>query len=410
MPSPLRSSMPGASHPVLDPAMSDRSRPDVADPREHRGGPSRRPLAALLAASLAVGLAACQPEPGGDAGQVSEPRTVWVEAVEAPPARRLSYPGTIRARSDVPFAFRVGGKLSARLVDVGDPVAPGAVIARLDPSDLEATLSAETARERAARAEAERSADDLTRVAALKDKGHVSQAALDRAQAAADAASETLKAARERRRLAENQLAYAVLRADAEGVVTSVLAEPGEVVALGQPVIRMARTDAPEAEVAIPEAHIADVAGAKATVTLWAAPERAFPATLRELSPQADREARTFTARFAIEGAQDVARLGMTATVHLSPEAATEGVAVPLSAVWYRGEAAHVWRAEPGETQVTAVPVAVVRFDAAHAIVTGELPLGAHVVSLGAHRLDETRKVRVELRDETGPVVMGAAR
>ena len=358
---------------------------------------------------LALGLAACQPdEVDMDASADVAARLVWVEPVTAPPSKRLSYAGTIRPRSDAPLAFRVGGKVMQRLVDVGDPVVAGDVVALLDPSDLDATVNADRARERAAEAEAERSADDLTRIAALKTKGHVSQAALDRAQASADAAAETLKAARERRRLSENQRDYAVLRATAPGIVTATLAEPGEVVALGQPVVRLARADAREAVVAIPEAHIADVAGAVADVTLWALPGERFGARLRELSPQADASARTFTARFSLDDAGEVVRLGMTATVHLSPDRSIEGVAVPLSAVWHRGDEAFVWRGEPGDTRVRAVPVVLRRIAADRAIVSGDLPVGAHVVSVGAHRLDEDLLVRVEPRAPVGALVVGA--
>ncbi|MBL6432006.1 MAG: efflux RND transporter periplasmic adaptor subunit [Alphaproteobacteria bacterium] len=221
-------------------------------------------------------LAACQPEPASETADAPPP-TVWVEQVTAAKSAGLSYSGTIRARSDAPVAFRVGGKLSVREVDIGDRVEAGDVIARLDATDFEAALSAEQAQERAARAEADRTADALERIKTLKQKGHVSQASLDAAQAAADAAAEALKAAGERRLLAENQRAYTELQADVAGVVTAVLAEPGEVVALGQPVVRIAAALGREAEVAVPEAHVAAVSQASASVTLWALPERPFP-------------------------------------------------------------------------------------------------------------------------------------
>ncbi|WP_169391317.1 efflux RND transporter periplasmic adaptor subunit [Stappia stellulata] len=363
--------------------------------------------AVISAVGFGLLAAACQPDSGAPSETVS-PRTVWVEPVEAASGSGLSYSGTIRARSDAPVAFRVGGKLSNRHVDIGDRIAAGDVIARLDPTDFDATRNAEQAQERAARAEAERTADVLARIETLKKKGHVSQAALDGAQAAADAAAEALKAAGERRRLAENQRAYTVLRADVDGVVTAVLAEPGEVVALGQPVVRVAASLGREAEVAIPEAHVATVSRAEASVTLWALPGKTFPARLRELSPQADQAARSFTARFALEDPQGLARLGMTATVRLDLAGEAKGVAVPLSAVWYRGEDAFVWRAAPGDSRVTAVPVSVLRIDAARAIVEGELAQDSHVVSMGAHRLDAEMAVRVVERAPSDPVLVGA--
>ncbi|SDU25466.1 efflux RND transporter periplasmic adaptor subunit [Stappia sp. ES.058] len=358
-------------------------------------------------ALLGLVVAGCQPESGSDAQEVSPP-TVWVEKVGKARGSGLSYSGTIRARSDAPVAFRVGGKLSRRGVDIGDRVEAGDLVARLDATDFDAALHAEEAQERAARAEAKRTADALARIETLKAKGHVSQASLDAAQAAADAAAEALKAAGERRLLAENQRAYTVLRADVAGVVTAVLAEPGEVVALGQPVVRIAAARGREAEVAVPEAHVAAIAQAEAHVTLWALPGKTFSARLRELSPQADQAARTFTARFELEDPSGLARLGMTATVHLDPSGPARGVAVPLSAVWYRGEDAFVWRAAPGDSRVKAVAVEVLRIEAARAIVDGALEPGVTVVSMGVHRLDADLEVRVVERAPADPVLVGA--
>ncbi|MHC5652768.1 efflux RND transporter periplasmic adaptor subunit [Stappia sp. ICDLI1TA098] len=356
----------------------------------------------------AVFLAGCQPEASEDTGGQGEVRAVWVEPVESAAARILAYSGTVRARFEVPLAFRTGGKIAERFVDPGTSVRAGDVIARLDATDLESSLRAEKARERAAETEARRSAEDLTRVAALKDKGHVSESALDRAEATADAARETLKAAREARILAESRLSYAVLRADADGVVTEVRAEPGEVVTAGQPVALVTRGSAREIEVAIPEARIADLDRATARVSLWAAPGRSFPATLREVSPQADSASRSFTARYALDAPIAAVRLGMTATVALSPEAAHEGLSVPLSAVWYEGGAARVWRAEADARRVSAVPVTVRRIESERAVIAGDLAVGDDVVSMGVHRLDPGLEVRVVQRAASGTTAAGA--
>lgn len=358
---------------------------------------------------MAVLVAACQPQAAEEVDTSAFPRVVWVEPATKVDGYDVTFSGTVRARSDAPSAFRVGGKISERLVDVGDRVSAGQHIASLDEEDLRAGLRAREAEERAAQAQARRTAEDRTRIAALQSKGHVSQSALDQAVAADDAASAALKAASEQRILAENQLAYATLRADRDGVVTAVTAEPGEVVAAGQGIVRIAGDSEREVEVAIPEAQVAGLEEAGASVTLWASPDRRYQARLRELSPVADAAARTFTARFAIDDPTADARLGMTATVHLQ-QAAPEGeVAVPLTAVWYSGEAANVWRAEPGAEQVTAVPVTVRRIEAERAVVTG-LSAGEHVVSLGAHRIDPGLTLKAVLRQSRGPVQVGALR
>ncbi|MCA1298883.1 efflux RND transporter periplasmic adaptor subunit [Stappia indica] len=379
----------------------------VARGQAARGGAPVAPR--LLALGLVAGLlAGCQPDAAEDVVVAPPPRTVWVEPVVAASEQTLEFSGTVRARSDAPVAFRVGGKLAERTVDVGDLVTRGDVLGRLDADDLQVAMRAETARARAAAAEAERSADELIRLQALKEKGHVSQAALDRAVAGADAAAENLKAARERERLAENQLAYATLTAEVDGVVTATLAEPGEVIAAGQPIVRMARNGEREAEVAIPETYVKAIGTARAEITLWVAPDRPLAARLRELSPQADPAARTFTARFAMEDPDDLARLGMTAVVALTLNGAEGEMAVPLSAVWYKGEAAHVWRGKEGASHVEAVPVTVSRLSGEQAFVTGALHPGDLVVSMGVHRLDPDLEVRLERRPASARVQVGA--
>lgn len=371
------------------------------------GRPAGRVGAVLLTAVL---VAACQPQAAEEADtSAASPRVVWVEPAVKADGHDLTFSGTVHARSDAPSAFRVGGKISERLVDVGDRVTAGQRLASLDEEDLRASLRAREAEERAAQAQARRTAEDRTRIAALQAKGHVSQSALDQAVAADDAAAAALKAASEQRILAENQLAYATLRADRDGVVTAVTAEPGEVVTAGQGIVRIAGDSEREVEVAIPEAQVAGLEAARASVTLWASPDRLYQARLRELSPVADAAARTFTARFAIDDPTVDARLGMTATVHLQQVARQDEVAVPLTAVWYSGDAPNVWRADPGAEHVEAVPVKVHRIEAERAVISGLEP-GAHVVSLGVHRIDPGLTLKAVLRESRGPVQVGALR
>ncbi|WP_417770109.1 efflux RND transporter periplasmic adaptor subunit, partial [Stappia sp.] len=201
-------------------SLVDLIRPDVSDApsRLHRMSLSR--LAGVVA--LGAVAAACQPEAAVEEDVIKPARTVWVEPATPAGERTISLTGVIRARSDAPIAFRVGGKISERVVDVGDRVKPGDAIAILDTLDLEAALRAREAEVRAARAQSRRAAEDRTRIASLRDKGHVSQASLDQAVALDDAAAASLKAAAEQRILAANQLAYARLEAGGEGVVTRV--------------------------------------------------------------------------------------------------------------------------------------------------------------------------------------------
>jgi multidrug efflux system membrane fusion protein len=196
-----------------------------------------------------------------------------------------SYSGEVRARIETTLGFRIAGKIVERRADVGQAVKPGQVLARLDPAD--ATLQA-------TQAEAQRAlaAADLARTRDLKAKNFVSAAALD-------ARETTLKAAEAQAQLSKNQASYTTLVADRAGVIGQVLAEPGQVVAVGQAVFRMAPDGDREIAIAIPEGEVAAFKpGQAAEVSFWSAGSAAKPLAgrLREVSPVADPVTRTFAA------------------------------------------------------------------------------------------------------------------
>src|SRR5207237_6990081 len=132
----------------------------------------------------------------------------------------------------------------------------------------------------------------------------------ERKKAAKDEAEGRMERAQRALDLARNQLAYADLKADADGVITATLAEAGQVVAVGQAVARLAHRGEMEAVVALPETWLAEARASRATVRLWSDPDRSFAARLRELSPQADAATRTYAARFTILDADDGVALG----------------------------------------------------------------------------------------------------
>ncbi len=157
-------------------------------------------------------------------------------------------------------------------------------------------------------------ASDELRFRGLSTRGYATVADYERKKTAKDEAEGRLERAQRSLDLARNQLAYAELKADADGVITATLAEPGQVVALGQTVARLAHRGEMEALVALPETWLDEARRSQATVRLWSGPERRFTARLRELSPQADPTTRTYAARFTIEDPDDAIALGMTAT------------------------------------------------------------------------------------------------
>lgn len=354
---------------------------------------SPRPVAAVLAALGALSLlAGCNAE---TAPAVKAERAVQAQRVSfASEETRREFVGVIRARYETDLGFRVAGKVVARVVNVGDRVRVGDVVARLDPQDLRLQVESAEAEFAAASSSLAQAAADLDRYDTLKARGFASIADFDRKKAVKDEAAGRIERARRALDLAKNQLAYADLKADADGVITATLAEPGQVVALGQPVARLAHRGEKEAAIALPETWLVEARKATATVRLWSDPDREFAAQLRELAPQADPATRTYAARFTIAEADDTVAFGMTATVALTRATEAARAKLPLAAILNRGAGPSVFVVSDGDT-LALRPVKVAAFNEEWAYVTGGLATGETVVTLGVQRLAAGEKVRI---------------
>jgi RND family efflux transporter MFP subunit len=301
--------------------------------------------------------------------------------------------GVVRARHETDLGFRVAGKIVTRIVSVGDRVHAGDVVARLDPQDLQLQTESASAELAAATSNQAQTAADHQRYVALRERGFASIADFDRKKLAKDEAEGRVERAKRSLELARNQLAYTELKADADGVITATLAEPGQVVAIGQAVARLAHHGEKEAVVALPESGLGEARKAKATVRLWHDRERSFTATLRELSPQADPASRTYAARFTIRDADDTVAFGMTATVTLALGSDAPVARLPLSAILNRGTGPAVYVVDANGSLLQR-PVTVASFTEDSAIVTAGVGAGDKVVTLGAQKLEAGLKVR----------------
>jgi membrane fusion protein, multidrug efflux system len=324
------------------------------------------------------------------------PRMVLEHAVlPGSASAQIEYSGEVRARHETSLAFRVAGKMTARLVDVGDRVVADQVLARLDAADLalsssgaEANLAAVAAERAFAQAEALRYRD-------LRAQQFVSQALLDAKEAALKSAEERYRALAAQSSLAGNQRAYSTLRADAAGVVVAALAEAGQVVSAGQPVVKVARTDEIEVLVAVPENRVAELArSGELDVTLWAVPEKRYRGRVREIAPQADAVTRTFATRIAILNADAEVRLGQTARVRWSASPGQAAALIPLGSVFQHGGQPAVWLiGGNGRVHLHSVRVAAWREDGV--VVDSGLSGGERIVAAGAHKLVEGEVVQV---------------
>lgn len=343
---------------------------------------------------LPFALVAC-----GDASDNSDPRSLppLVRSATAINATDLSraFTGVVVARIQSDLGFRVQGKILERLVDTGQTVNRGQPLMRLDPVDLSLQAQAQQQVVAAAKARVRQTADDELRYRGLVTTGAVSASAYDQIKAAADTAKADFSAALAQANVAQNAMSYAVLVADADGVVMDTLAEPGQVVSAGQPVIRLARAGQREAVVQLPETRRPAV-GSEAKASLYASEQPPVLATLRLLSDAADPLTRTFEARYVLDAPLSGAPLGSTVTIHIAESRSSQPLLqVPLAAVFDAGKGPGVWRVSGNPATVTWRPVQVMSLGDDVASVTGNLKLGEQVVALGAHLLHDGETVRL---------------
>lgn len=344
---------------------------------------------------LLAALAACKPSGQAEAPPPPDPpKPVQVALFLPAPVQAASHlTGTVRARREADLGFRASGRIAERLVNLGDQVSPGQPLARLDPADLALGLRSAEADLASARAQYTQAARDAQRSAMLLSAGHVAAAFNDQRVAASRAAAERVSSAEAALSLARNRLSYTTLLAPNGGIVTALLAEAGQVVAEGTPVLRLANPEEREILVSAPEALLPRLREGGATASFWSRPEAAMPVTLREVAGQAEPGLRTYAARFAIPDAPDWARLGMTATVSL-PSAGGMAARVPLGAVHDRGAGPMLWAVE-GPDRIRAVPARVIALAETTALVQADLPDGARIVAIGPQLLAPHHRVRV---------------
>ncbi|WP_298953798.1 efflux RND transporter periplasmic adaptor subunit [uncultured Methylobacterium sp.] len=347
-----------------------------------------------------LALAGCSP-----AETAATPEPPLVQTVEvAPGAGAVArYTGVIRARTESNLGFRVGGKIFERLVDPGQHVARGQPLMRLDRTDFTLALNAARSSVEAARAQMVKARADEERSRKLVGEGWTSRQTYDQNKAAADAAAAQFAAAEAQASQIENQAGYSELQADADGVVMEVPGEPGQVVAAGQTVVRLARDGAREAEVFLPEAS-RRLATGTASATLYAAGEATYPARLRELSATADPVTRTYRARYILSGGGEDAALGATVTLRLRPaeDGRAAALSVPLGALFDAGHGSAVWKLDAATGTVVAQAVAVARLSEESAEVASGLRPGDRIVALGAHLLKPGQAVRQAAPSMTG--------
>lgn len=347
----------------------------------------------LLAVALGA-LTACSEEKKVEAPDPVRPVKV-VEIGGPEIGRSLVYSGSVRARTEMNLGFRVAGKITDRLVDVGDRVEPGTILARLDAVDYQLSVRRADADLTSAQKQVEITGLARKRAETLAEKSVTSQSQLEQAQLAADQAQSQLQSAESALEEAQNQVAYTELKATQNGIVTTVSADVGQVVSAGTTVVAVAVDGEKEVQIAVPETDIAHFKPGKSVkASFWSARDLVLEGKVREVAGSADAQSRTFAVRVSLP-ADDRVLIGMTATIDALEDNVVPTFGVPLAALAQKDGKPVVWVVDRDKAEVSSRGVTVAGYGDSVARVSEGLAKGDLVVSAGTQFMRDGLKVKL---------------
>ncbi|WP_457580753.1 efflux RND transporter periplasmic adaptor subunit [Ensifer canadensis] len=347
---------------------------------------------ALLAAMTLV-LAACS-EQQEEAKSVVRPVKV-VEMGDAGEARQMNYSGVVRARTEMNLGFRVNGKITERLVNVGDRVKSGDLLARIDATDYDLSVKSAAANLESSEREVETTALVRARAEQLFARKVASQAQLDQATLSHNQAVATRDAASSALSQAKNQVAYTELVADRNGIVAAIAADVGQVVGSGTPVATVAVDGEKEVLIAVPEVDVANFKpGMVVKAGFWSDQGLILDGKVREVAGSAEQPSRTFAVRVSLPNDPRIL-LGMTATILASADDAERHMSVPLSALAQRDGGTTVWVVDRDSGSVKSRAVTIADFTGEGVRVVDGLRRGDLVVAAGTQFMTEDLKVAI---------------
>ena len=343
--------------------------------------------------SVAVILAGCEPATEERPPEVRPVRTVTVE--KRPAGVPVVLTGRIAAEDEARLAFRLSGRMVERGIGVGDRVTAGQLIGRLDAQDQQNALRAAEASLQAAQGQAKEAEAEFQRQRTLEERGFAARAVYERARQARQTTRSQVEAAEAQVRFARDQVSFTELHADAEGVVTEVGAEPGEVVQAGQMIVRLARQDGRDAVFDVPAQVIRSApADPEIQVTLTEDPRIAAVGRVREVAAQADPVTRTFEVKVGLAEPPPEMRLGATVTGRMEIDEG-ESIRLPATALTRQGDDPAVWVVDPATETVSLRAIDVLRFEPAYVVVASGVTPGEVVVTAGVQALHPGQKVRL---------------
>lgn len=309
-------------------------------------------------------------------------------------SQNYNYSGEVRGRFESQLAFQVNGKIIKRYVDLGAVVKPGDVLMQIDAKDIVQTVNITAAQVNSAESQLRLAESNLKRFRKLYEDGVVSRMVYDQYVSAYDVAAAGVQQASAMNVQGSNQLDYSTLRADKPGVVASITAEAGQVVGAGQPIMTIVQDGEREVEISVPENRIEELRKSQQIkVTFWALSGIAIDGKVREIAPMADPVTRTYKVRISLINPMPEIKLGMTASVAVQANSASQSVFIPLAAVYQRADAPAVWVVNGDKIALRLIKTGSIGNGTVE--VLEGLRQGDRIVSAGVHKLREGQQVKV---------------
>jgi RND family efflux transporter MFP subunit len=350
-------------------------------------------LALPCACVVVLGLLAGCKQDAAAQRPLTRVKATTAELVDFAPAITLT--GIIAAQVETELSFRVSGKISERLVNVGEPVVRNQVLARLDPVEQEAELESAKAGMQSAEAQLRQATASFERQKNLLTTGNTTRRDYDQAEAALRSAQAQMEQARAQLTSAEDQLSYTVLRADAAGIVTARSAEAGQVVAQAQAVYAVARDGPRDAVFNIHEWALANIVADKGlAISLVANPAVKTIGDVREISPAVNASTMTITVKVGLRETPPAMALGSVVN-GVGPMKQRKVFLLPWGALFEIDGNPAVWVVDPRSNTVSLMPVEVDRYNQGVIAVTGGLASGQIVVTAGVQLLRPGQKVEI---------------
>jgi RND family efflux transporter MFP subunit len=310
----------------------------------------------------------------------------------APP---ITLTGVVAAQVRTDLSFRLSGKISERLANVGEHVVRNQLLARLDPEEQQAELVSTNAGVASAEAMVRQSTAAFERQKDLLGRGNTTRRDYDQAEAALRSARAQLDQAHSDLKAAQDQLSYTELRADADGIITARNAEVGQVVAQAQPIYTLARDGPRDAVFNVHEWALTNLATENGlTISLVSDPAVNALGDVRELSPAVNPSTETVTMKVTLRDTPHAMTLGALVN-GTGPMKQKKVVLVPWASLFEIDGRPAVWVIDRSSNVVSLKPITVTRYTRDHIAVSNGLQSGETVVSAGVQMLRPGQKVEI---------------